>query len=91
MPSVDLNFDLTTDQVRLREETPRFAAEVLRPASMELDALTPEEVYVEFEKIHPFEDGNGRVGDLLWKIAMARTTGKWPEELPPDVFGEQKE
>ena len=36
--------DLTPDQVLLKRETHRFAEEVFRPASMELDALSPEEV-----------------------------------------------
>lgn len=49
--------------------------------------MDPVKAYTEFERIHPFEDGNGRVGDLLWKLAIARETGTWPEELPPDVFG----
>ncbi|OGY26191.1 MAG: hypothetical protein A2Z11_00505 [Candidatus Woykebacteria bacterium RBG_16_43_9] len=53
-------------------------------AANQLSAL---EAYEEFEKIHPFVDGNGRVGDLVWKIATVKESGKWPEELPPDVFG----
>lgn len=53
--------------------------------------LTPTEAYTEFEKIHPLEDGNGRLGDLLWKIAITRETGRWPELLPPDIFGSNYE
>lgn len=44
MPAIDVNFDLTPDQVRLREQTQRFAVDVMRPAAMELDGLSPEEV-----------------------------------------------
>lgn len=28
--------------------------------------ITPEEFYIELEKIHPFEDGNGRLGAILY-------------------------
>src|SRR3989344_4976752 len=46
------------------------------------------EYYKEFEQIHPWLDGNGRVGDLLWKIDVMRKTGVWPDELPPNIFEE---
>ncbi|MDX1535644.1 MAG: Fic family protein [Candidatus Spechtbacterales bacterium] len=67
-----------------------FIAEYLRGEH----ALSKEDItniYKEFELIHPFEDGNGRVGDLLWKISMARKLGEWPKELPPDLFDEREE
>ena len=35
----DLNIDLTDEQIAIKEETHRFAKEVLRPASLELDKL----------------------------------------------------
>jgi alkylation response protein AidB-like acyl-CoA dehydrogenase len=44
MPAVDVNEGLSQDQVQLREEAHRFAAEVMRPASTELDTLAPEAV-----------------------------------------------
>ena len=37
-----------------------------------LHALTPLQVYIEFEKIHPFSDGNGRVGLIIFN-ALNRT------------------
>ncbi|MFC1678165.1 hypothetical protein ACFLZ9_00330 [Patescibacteria group bacterium] len=43
-------------------------------------------LYKDFEVVHPFEDGNGRLGDLIWKVLVARKTGQWPEELPPNIF-----
>jgi alkylation response protein AidB-like acyl-CoA dehydrogenase len=41
---LELNKESTPEQATLREETHRFAAEVIRPAAIELDKLTPEEV-----------------------------------------------
>jgi alkylation response protein AidB-like acyl-CoA dehydrogenase len=43
-PYLDLNLDLTPAQVALKGETHRFCEEMVRPASLELDRLSPEEV-----------------------------------------------
>jgi alkylation response protein AidB-like acyl-CoA dehydrogenase len=52
---LDLNKELTPTQATLREETHKFAAEVLRPASVELDKIAdPEDVIKE--------------GSLLWDV-----------------------
>lgn len=40
----DLNIELTDEQIAIKEETHKFAKEVLRPASIELDKMDPEDV-----------------------------------------------
>jgi Fic family protein len=45
---------------------------------------SPDELFYEFEATHPFNDGNGRVGHLMWALAIVRGGGTWPIILPPE-------
>lgn len=44
MPYTELNLDLTEEHRLLKNEVHKFAVEVLRPASLELDKMSPEDV-----------------------------------------------
>ncbi|MFQ5517016.1 MAG: acyl-CoA dehydrogenase family protein [Acidimicrobiia bacterium] len=52
MPYIDDTSDLTSDQIAVKQQAHRFAADVLRPAAMELDALTPEEAIAPDSRLH---------------------------------------
>lgn len=70
----DLNQKLTPEQLALKEETHRFAREVLRPASVELDKLSPEEVIAE--------------GSVYWDVwRQARQIGLHRQGLPEHLGG----
>ena len=52
--------------------------------------VNPDRLYEWFERIHPFIDGNGRTGHLVWAFAMTRLNGVWPRTLPPNVFDDPR-
>ena len=71
---VELNKSLTPEQQTLRDQMHRFAAEVIRPAAIELDKLTADEV------IAP--------GSRLWDVLrQAYSQGYHTRGFPPQLGG----
>lgn len=55
---------------------PNKMAEIIEIANERL--LCPYGVHCAFERLHPFTDGNGRTGRLLWLWVMVRNDGRLP-------------
>jgi alkylation response protein AidB-like acyl-CoA dehydrogenase len=70
---VELNKNLTEEEVSLKDQVHRFAAEVFRPAAMELDTLSPEEV------IAP--------GSVLWDVFRKYRELGYHLRGMPEAFG----
>jgi alkylation response protein AidB-like acyl-CoA dehydrogenase len=75
---LELNKDVSPEAAALREETHRFVAEVIRPAAIQLDKLSPEEV------IAP--------GSVLWDVfrtayEQGYHTRGFPEQLGGTTMG----
>lgn len=51
-------------------------------------SIDSDEWYREFEEIHPFVDGNGRVGSILWNLHRATLHGP---VAPPDFWSEKNQ
>ncbi len=49
-----------------------------------VDEMTPEEAYKEFQLIHPFRDGNGRVGKIIFNWLKGTLDNP---QMPPNFFG----
>ena len=84
----DHSMGIRTVPVTFANGTRGLAPELINRALFNLNDvdcdLDPVDYYREFESIHPFTDGNGRVGSLLYNWRMG-TLGM--PIAPPDLFG----
>jgi len=62
------------------QEVPRLIRQLL-----DADGLTPTEWFREFEEIHPYRDGNGRAGALLFN-RLSNTYAPKDLEFPPNLW-----
>lgn len=73
MAYTELNLELTEEHELLKEEVHKFAVEVLRPASIELDRMSPEDVIKE--------------GSLYWQCMAHMYRNNYHTVLISDAYG----
>lgn len=75
----DVHFSHSSDVPPRCQEVPSLMSRW----ALNLGSMTPEEAYKEFEEIHPFVDGNGRVGAIIYNCLK----NSWNKPLiPPDFW-----
>lgn len=74
----DVYFNHSSDVPPRCQEVPSLMARWV----LNLGNMTPEEAYKEFEEIHPFVDGNGRVGAIIYNCLKE----SWDKPLTPPDF-----
>ena len=88
-PSVNLPYTFRGCNVRVGNHFPPDWGDVERLMARWVDAvhdasLTADEAYKEFQLIHPFRDGNGRAGKILYNWIQGTLSKPL---MPPDFFG----
>jgi alkylation response protein AidB-like acyl-CoA dehydrogenase len=73
MSYMELNPDLTDEHVALKENAHKFAMEVLRPAAIKLDTMTPEQVIAK--------------GSVYWDCMRKMYENGYHTVLIPDEYG----
>ncbi len=67
------------------QEVPRLMAQLVRAVA----DLGPTEWFREFEEIHPFRDGNGRTGALIYNM-LNGTYSPLGLEFPPNLWNDPR-
>jgi alkylation response protein AidB-like acyl-CoA dehydrogenase len=73
MPYTELNLEMSDEHIALKENAHKFAVEVLRPAAIKLDTMTPEQVIAK--------------GSIYWDCMKKMYENGYHTVLIPDEYG----